>query len=384
MEYLVIFFILAILSVRYEIFGDQAKSKGNGFYYLACIILILFAGLRYRVGIDTLNYIALHDFMPYWHDILNPENIFLNRELGWLFISAIAKFIGDEFVYVQLIVSTIVNMSIFYYLYKYSTLKFTAVLIYFVVLYPYLNFEIMRESISISLFIVWGYNCILKAKWLQYFVIVLLCFLFHVSAIFLLLLPLFWLFIKSNPKAPYLIINTLIFLVGILLAPTFIRLIARLPLGELIDSKIVHYSQYEFSVWGNILTYFVYILFPLILRFFVSSEKNNLKRTLIMYSMVGALVGVFSIFFRLLNYCTPFLIIALTEVINSILKRKKGDFKILRTGFFFLFILVFFNYKLFLPAAKGYSIPWYARWYPYYSIISEETDPDREFIGNLF
>ncbi|WP_162628230.1 EpsG family protein [Arcticibacterium luteifluviistationis] len=384
MEYLIILFLLIIICFFYEYSGKPiSKNSGIPVYCLSCIILVLFAGLRYRVGVDTLNYIALHDYMPEWREILNPENVLLNREFGWIVLSSIAKILGDDFIYVQLIVAFIVNISVFYFMYKYAILKFTAILIYFVVFYPYLNFEIMRESVAISIFLVLGIKYIKNKQWVKYVLIVFLCVAFHTSAIFLLLIPILKSAVRALHKSNFLVFNTILFFISLILAPIFIKYLLSLPFGNIIAHKLEFYSEYEFSLLGNISAYIVYVLFPLVLSFFVSSKGYNNKEMLIVYSMVGTLVALFSIFFRLLNYLTPFLILALAEVIYRVLINKDNAYRFGKAVLFILFILIFFNYKLFIPAEKGYPIRWYAHWFPYYSVFNQQIDPDREFINNL-
>ena len=62
MIYILVFILLLIPVIRYD---WLAKSGGeSGWYYFNLVVLILLAGLRYRVGGDTLMYMSMYDEMP--------------------------------------------------------------------------------------------------------------------------------------------------------------------------------------------------------------------------------------------------------------------------------------------------------------------------------
>ena len=53
MIYFVIGFYLLFLAFKYDVYGSKNESAKKFHYYFALIILILLAGLRYRIGGDT-------------------------------------------------------------------------------------------------------------------------------------------------------------------------------------------------------------------------------------------------------------------------------------------------------------------------------------------
>ena len=55
MVYNIIFILLLYLSYNYDFHGH--KNGRKGWYYAILVFFILFAGLRWRLGIDTPNYI---------------------------------------------------------------------------------------------------------------------------------------------------------------------------------------------------------------------------------------------------------------------------------------------------------------------------------------
>ena len=62
MIYFVVLLLLLILTVRYDINGKTEYR--DQWYNAVLVILILIAGLRFRLGVDTVNYIYM-----FYHDI---------------------------------------------------------------------------------------------------------------------------------------------------------------------------------------------------------------------------------------------------------------------------------------------------------------------------
>ena len=60
MIYFVIGFYLLFLAFKYDVYGSKNESAKKFHYYFALIILILLAGLRYRIGGDTCRYMDLY------------------------------------------------------------------------------------------------------------------------------------------------------------------------------------------------------------------------------------------------------------------------------------------------------------------------------------
>lgn len=83
MIYFVIGFYLLFLAFKYDVYGSKNESAKKFHYYFALIILILLAGLRYRIGGDTCRYMDLYGtdlgyeaelggrFQPLWRLLTN-------------------------------------------------------------------------------------------------------------------------------------------------------------------------------------------------------------------------------------------------------------------------------------------------------------------------
>lgn len=377
MIYLFIFLLLLFCSYNYDVLNSQIGK--NFTYVIICFVLIATATFRYRVGGDTLNYIWFHDYIP---DFFNID--FFNKidgvksEIGWRFISSFAKIISDDFYWVQFIQSTFVNISLFVFFKRHSKYYFTCVLFYYIFFYLYLNFEILRESIAISIFLLIGLKYLLQKRYLYYTLTVLVAMLFHTSAFILFLMP--FLLTFSSKKYNYFYWCTAIYFFGTILSPIFYDFLKSGIGISFLSDKFEVYLEYNFTLYGKIMAYFLYIVFPLVIYRYTKEYDVQLSRFLIIYAILGALTSIFTIFFRFINYLTPILILQLTMLFIIILRNKKDQFSFQHSLFYLTFIIVFSNLKIFTLVDTEYNIRWYSYWYPYYSIFEEKEDPDREYL----
>jgi len=101
MIYLIILIILLVPVFLYDVAGF---NKGmNGWYIFEFTILVLLAGLRYRVGGDTLFYMGFFDEYPQLNELSDFD--FAGAEFNplWYIFNAITKFIHNDFVTFQII-----------------------------------------------------------------------------------------------------------------------------------------------------------------------------------------------------------------------------------------------------------------------------------------
>lgn len=366
MTYLIIGLILT-----FSIFFFEKKKNTGFFYWTLCIILILLAGLRNYVGGDTIGYMNMWDSLPTFNqkfEFLSLTNLY---QPFWYVINAIAKYIYDDFVTIQIILAIIVNFSIFTLFDKYSNYRFTCVLIYYLMTYPYFNFEILRESLSISILII-SMPFLIKKKWIKYFLLSIIAFLFHSSAIILFFLPFsINLFNKKvNLKSmTYIIILT--FLLGNSYTINFIidNLFPFLaPLAEI-------YSEWEWSAIGYFIAslkcLFVFLL--IVLR-----QKHNISQVMIdvplkIYMFFTILSLTMPIAQRFQNYFILFFIIGLVDL----LWRFKGKELVIKNTILLFFTSITIHYYLQdTSGLTGEKSRFGQRFYPYYSVFDEVKEKD--------
>ena len=138
MEYFLIFVLLLIPVVKYD---WMAKSGGeNVWYYFSLMLLILFAGLRYRVGGDTMTYMAMFEEIPSLSEYKNFDFFEAAYQPLWYLLNMLSKSINESFTCFQLIHATILNVSFFHFFRKYCpNYYFSAILLYFLTYFCYFN-----------------------------------------------------------------------------------------------------------------------------------------------------------------------------------------------------------------------------------------------------
>lgn len=160
--------------------------------------MILISGLSYRLGTDVVNYISRFSTINIQEDFFPLTKY--ESEYGWHALNYFCKSILPDFVLVKIAISVFVNTTVFWFFRNNSRNIFTCVLLYYLFQYWNFNFEILRESISISFFLIALHQLIKKtrANILKYCVLMFVASLFHHMAIFMMLLPFVAKLLKYN------------------------------------------------------------------------------------------------------------------------------------------------------------------------------------------
>lgn len=376
---------VAVLSCFVLLFDILKKDKlKNFFYVLEAIFLILLAACRFRVGGDALAYEDMYKYLPTMDELLRYGFSDLEYQPFWYLLNALIKLISDDFFFFQLAHALIINISIFIFFHRYCRHKFTMVLFYFIFLYPYFNFEILREAIAVVIFL-YAYPKIFKKKYLKYYLMISVAFLFHASSIFLFFVPFIVVLFKRNiGSTNILIIGIIIALLSFSIVNLFIQY---LPVNEVIIRRLDTYASLEFNLNGVIMGLFR--LVPAFLAVYIirkTGNKSELVASVInIYFILGILAFIVVGAYRLLNYFSIFYYIILVELILYGLKINfyhtlKG--KIIKNV---LFMLLFINigYYYVRDMSKynyGNDARFYNLYVPYNSVLYPEVDLRRENI----
>lgn len=390
MIYLVLFFILICLVIRYDINGKTEYK--NTCYLCVLALLILLSGLRYRLGIDTTYYLySYYHERPMLHEI-TIEDLNFGKDPLFMLINSIVKTIGGKFYIVQLIHAAIVNSLIFLYFRRYSECLFTCVLLYFVTIFLVLNMEEMRASISIAISL-FANDFIIKRKWLKGLMLYGVCCLCHASSIFLLIFIPIISFIRFNFKG--LLILFSLALIGIIAMQFLIDNFQQvIDLDEVVDNKIGFYlSDDEYTVGTvNVFGYISTILgliYPMAYLFYLKNhEKSSSLLAVEPFLMLFFLFSILSlqipIIYRFVRFYSIYNILFVSSFFIYLLQKQSILSKGIQSLRVFIIMLPFI-YSI----IKGYSdVKTYARYFPYASVIDMETNDQRERVykhltGNL-
>lgn len=364
--YIIPFLVTIIGSIKYDVCKENDVYK----YFLwfgLYIYLVLLIGLRYMVGGDSYFYMLFFNNLS-TSDIFNVSWDAEYQPLFFIF-SAIAKFVYPSFTSFQILHSIVINSVLFFFISKNSKYRFFSLFLCLLMFYINFTVEILRESLAVMIFII-NYKSFENNKWLKYYLGVFVAVMFHLSAIFLIILP-FLKFLRLNKI--YLLILVLAFVVLNQMNYLFVLF----ENVEKIGKKVNDYSVASNYGWKSTALFFITrTLIPVGLLMWAKFKfRINIKYESLI--CVFGLLGVFSvfntiIFTRFTNYLFLFYCIALAEVLIPFFRQKKlnlSKFFVLST-----FVVILFTYGY---ISFYWPVKYYEKWIPYYSIFSNEAQNNR-------
>ena len=384
MIYLLILIFLLYCVYLYDI---QYRITGkNASLFFVFLSLVLLSTLRYRVGGDALFYEDIFPELPELNDfsdfVMNSN--FLNYQPLWILLVSVSKTITDDIVFFQLLHSLIFNICLFVFLKRYTLKPFSILTLLFVsLLYFYFSFEIQRETVAISIFLL-NIKYLEERKWLIYYPLAFLSFMFHISAFLLFLLPLMRL-IKFNQVLLWITLFSSIII--FIFREAILNIILSVLFMETMRSKMEVYSEVKFSVLGFWSFYFVrvFLLIPIMLY----NVKNKLHEVRFSWFYpTFFILSVISQFFvgfeRLLNYMFPVYLIIIIDFAYAYYPQIENKIKkSIIAASIILHVFFIMNYKLFM--SNDFGQRYVSVFFPYTSIFNPEIIEEREdFYDNLW
>ena len=356
-------YALAYLLVIICIYYNRRMSKDLRIFCMCCICMyiVLLFGLRYRVGIDTMNYMDNFAQLPTLADFKNIDWAERKMEPGSTLLCMICKSIVNDFWLTQLVFAGITNSCIFIFLYQQCKNPFVGVFVYFVLAIFYFSTEIMRESVAVGISLL-NFKNFQESKWGKYYLFCLLSVSFHYSALITFLFPLVRM-LKIN-------IWYIIVCVGfIMIAPIFDMLNQLLTVST-IASRVDAYVIQAQNVNINFRIFFIiYLAIPALCAVILAYKYD--KRSCIMKYVLLHLCfccGVFAIpiiFSRFANYTLPFVIVVIANLLSW--HKLHRYIRVL-----LLFVVV--------SSQILYYETMYHRWVPYVSVFNPIKIPAREYM----
>lgn len=391
MIYFIVFIYLLVCVIIYDVYESRSHSKIN--YIILFTLFTLIAGLRWRLGVDTVKYMTFFQYDMVSLSQLSVANIIESQfQPFWILLNAFCKSC-DSFTLLQIFVSTFFHISVFYFLHKACTKPFTALTIYYLYNYFYFSMEIMRESLAVACFL-FGIICLNKGNMTKYYIWATCAFLFHFFAIFLFFIPPIFLqkkiiSIKRISIFFLLLVIWFFFKIQILMcivniSPPFIK-------EHLIGYFIV--DRYASNAWR--ITGFIYHLFPLLIIstffyiHFCKKCKNLFKikehiwvGATLLYFLFLILSTDMAIILRFSNYMYFIISILYASCLYIIPFNKISKSIFILTCFVLMFSLrvyilarperIFADYKL--------KIHMYAEFYPYTSVFNKNEPLERKIL----
>lgn len=383
MVYLVLFLYLVTLAVKFDFNKsskvNRAKGNANSWYNFTLIVMIFVSGIRYKVGGDSISYYYFFNDIPYLWDLGKFSFVKTQFDPLWILLSSTSKSLVDDFAFFQIVHAAIVNTVVFWFFKKYTTNRFTCVLIFFLIFYVYFNMEVMREALAICTFLL-GYHTYRDQKWLKYYTYALVAFLFHSSAMILFILPLF----RNIKIKPYTIAIWLVVFVVMTFIPDTFKLFLKLfVFNDRISAKFNAYSNIKSNVNGMLYLFGLYFLIPASLAYYNEKRLKShpkFKELYFAYFLIAILTVAFSGFNRFINYMTPFMAVYFADLLNRIYQYHY--YLQTRNAIISFVIALAFVPKLMYYFSDTSSIVYgthrYDMWYPYHTIFDKEENYKRE------
>lgn len=363
--YLIIWLLILILAKNAKSMSVTTSRKWICF--IGIIFVVVF-GLRYRVGIDTLNYIVIYDNLPNLKELNFTSLYIYGIEPLWVILNAVAKGVYDDFFVVQILQCIIWYSCLLYFFMKYCQNPFLAVLLYASFSALYFSTEIMREGLAVALFLI-NYNNYVKRRWKRYYITCLVCIMFHTSGLITLIFPL-----ARNLKfnKTFAIVTVLFLIVGV----PAVRYISEYLTLDMFAGRVDKYMNLadsdRLNVFWVIFMLLRIVIHPLLPLLFVKNAKDRTKAInddcIESMMCMTILFGIGSIFFQLLfsrfsNYTMMFFIAYAANFLSSV--KVKSQYKV---AFLILSVLIYGKYY----SEKSIL------WIPYVSVFEKVSIPERE------
>ena len=397
MIYLFIVILLLFMILRYDYFRNERGREMS--FWIIYVLLVLVAGLRYRLGQDTAVYIRYYENLQPISQISISAINSSRFAPGFTLIASAFRQFTSEFVYFQLFHSIIVNTVFLLFLKRHTKHLFFSILLFFFFLYFNLLFQQMRESLAASVFLL-AWPAFTHRNWILWYIAAIFAMMFHVSSVFMLLLPLinlpiiknFFIYTKFTP-----LICVGFIILGFLIQAYLFKYIQLIAFTEAMMERATTYSHSDlarasFNILGLIGKAFQWIVYPLLALIFLFSKKfrtenrdntrlRQLEKMAILSIYISSLCISIPILGRYNNYFYIFSIILMSQWVftSLIVHGKKIRMEFASWMIFFLPMFFFQVNNTYIGAVnRSGTLKGYMVYYPYSSYLDKTMDEDRE------
>lgn len=370
MIYLIPLILLFLIAYHREYSRGYTTETNIPIFVAFMLYLVILMGLRYRVGLDTLNYMGSYDSVMRFRNT-NLKFIFDQLEPLNYLIKSIAKNFSDDFVVYQAFHVVLLNILIGRFIIRNCEYILFALFFYFLFAGLYFNSEILRESVAVAIFLN-AYEYIQRRSWVKYYLCATIALGFHTSALIIFVIP----FLSRLRLNTFFFVFLGIFTLLIIRFQDELQLLV-VYLDPEVSKKVMIYLEKEgLSVIGLSVALMRMSIIPImILNLYKREYIIDFEYMIAIYILMGVgAIFIPTIFSRFSNYFIFFFIILLA---NSIVDLKETRYRGLTLIIVFIFSLSSFVSSYFSDVGDGKHRR-YIRWYPYHSVISKDKDKIRE------
>ena len=395
LPYIIIALFLLILAIRFDVNGIK-KSKGK-WITIATLVLILFSGFRNELGIDTYSYGLTYKTSPTLGSFFAGKIDWLDfsSQPLWYFFTSLCRTISSSFLLMQMVISVVFNLLMVRFFKSVSNYVFTCILVFFCTKWFVYNFEVLRESICVALYlnamVEYGKNNSLKSF-----------LLFAIPAVFIhwfafIMLLMFFIVVRTNIRVSLSISVILSILVLVSDVSTFEMFMALTveqldSSSEKLNGYLTKFNEGGYNMFFYLQMIITQIVPPLILiwRYSDGRNTNELEKRLLkflpLYLIIGVSTSRLVIAYRLFNYIYPILVVfAVRALVEEFFVRKRLSIALLgRNQMLMIVLLVCISYSIYFDiqsfmkpvAVRQDSGDYDIRYIPYTTVF-QEPNKDR-------
>lgn len=360
----------------------QSKRNREAMLNWILVVLVALSGCSFCVGADIPGYMDDYDFYTV-KDIIDFEN---GNPIGWKAFNVFCKSISEDFAFLKITNAILVNYTVVRFVKKNSSSPFGTILLYFIIIFPLLSFNILKQSMAfVILLIAFEY---IKSNLKVYYVLILLAISFHQSAVVLLLIPLFG-YIRFSKRILYvgLIVGFVLLVVSNYHVDTLLNIFYLFSdendmiTGGAKMSKYLNYTKFEvtsMNILGIIESMLFFSLTIWVSKIYYIQAPNKSSLICMLSVLCGTLVllnnSIPVVFYRLMQYFYIFQIIVYSDVLFGMFRRKKSS------PILAIVIMIAYCYipiKTYFSINPTTGIPLYYQYTPYYSVFDKQYSPVR-------
>ena len=305
----------------------QKKGKYDRLFTLVLIFVLgAFCGLRVWYN-DTVTYLQMYDQTTYISDFFTSKDASIAGGWGFGFLNSIIKTLGFSSQDYLMLYAFLTVIPYVLFVRKYCPHFIFGVFLMFTTGFYSFTFAAIKQCMATGICLL-AVMAALDRKWVRYFLLIGLAFLFHPYSIVYLIVP----FMMFRPWTYRTYIYIFVFLIAGFALDSMLGTI--LDVTDLIGAN---YDAESFAGEGVNIFRVLVAFVPLVLSFpyksilFVDSDKSeNLMVNLAMVHALIMFVGLFgtaNYFARLANYFLPAVVVVLPWMLNKLYYKHRPFLK---------------------------------------------------------
>lgn len=263
------YFVVYIFSIFLLGLSENVKNKKGIYSLFFMVSFLLYIVVAYRtVGVDRETYVEMFSYTEFYMHNYN----FMVMEPLYFLLNIFVYYIFGDILFIQVFQGIIYAVSVFKLLLFCRSKNCNTIIVYsfsISTIFFYMM-GLNRMCIAVGIFTIAFINYLTKHNNIRFIMSLILCSLFHYSAILMLFLFIFLFIIKNNKRIKNLVLY-MGYLVPIVLY-AFLKIFQDVLVNRLLSTKYSGYVEVGFSI-SNIISV-IYVL-PIIIVYFLIGFKSE-------------------------------------------------------------------------------------------------------------